>query len=304
MRTLPVILALALLSLTGLAAEREIQPIFSHRLRAHAAPAPQAPQTPVVHAAAPETLRILAAMVAFQEDTDSRTSGTGSFDLSTSAPSVIDGAPRDKSYFENHLLFAQNYFRKVSDGKLIVIGTVLDSVFRLPHQMQHYSPSRSSADNAELAHLVKDSWELVDSTMPGFDFTAYDAFVIFHAGVGRDIDMVSIYGYDPTPYDLPSIYMDTTGLRAVFGPSYDGVAVSGGTFHVNNTMILPETENREISGIGGSALLELGINGLLRGSCRGRGPSRARRSRSGRPSARPTTGAPAPSASCRAACRP
>jgi hypothetical protein len=262
-RTIPVILVL-LLTLAGVApAQKEIQPIFSHRLAAEAA-APRAPRAASV--AGPETLRVLAAMVAFQEDTDTRTSGNGSFDLSTSAPGVVDPAPRDKAYFENHLLFARNYFQKSSDGRLVVVGTVLDSVFRLPHPMQRYSPSRSSTTNAELGTLVADAWRAVDSLTPGIDYPSYDAFILFHAGVGRDIDLVSIYGYDPTPYDLPSLYLNLPSLQAIFGPSYEGVPVAGGSFHITSTMVLPETENREIATIGGSTLLELGINGLLAAS--------------------------------------
>jgi hypothetical protein len=264
-RTIPVsLLVLLLLFAAGAAGQQPIQPIFSHALnfQGNVPATSRAERT----AAAPETLRVLAAMIAFQEDDDTRTSGNGSFDLTTSAPGVIDPAPRDKQYFENHMLFAKNYFAKASDGALVVVATVLDSVYRLGQPMRRYSPPRSSATNAELGSLVEDAWHAVDSATPGIAFAGYDAFILFHAGVGRDIDLVSIYGYDPTPYDLPSLYLNLQSMRAMFGSSYEGVAVAGGAYHITSTMVLPETENREIATLGGTALLELSINGLLAAS--------------------------------------
>ncbi len=264
-RTIPARLSLfVLLFASGAIAQKPIQPIFSHALAPQNAVRLAHP--PHTAASAAETLHVLAAMIAFQEDNDTRTSGTGSFDQTMSQAGVVDPAPRDKNYFENHLLFAQNYFRKVSHGALVVVGTVLDSVYRLPHNMQHYSPPRSSATNAQLGAFMEDAWHEVDSLTPGLPFDQYDGFILFHAGVGRDIDLVSIYGYDPTPYDIPSLYLNIQSLHTIFGSSYNGVSVAGGSFHIRSSMILPETENREISTIGGSALLELSINGLLAAS--------------------------------------
>lgn len=213
--------------------------------------------------AAPDTLRVLAAMIAFQEDNDSRTSGNGTFDLSIPTRNLVDPPPHDKSYFEHHLTFARNYFRKSSNGKFTVVGTVLDSVYRLPNLMRYYSPSRNSTDNRELGLLFQDAWKLVDSVTPGISFSDYDAFVIFHAGAGRDIDLASILGANPTPFDIPSLYLNLPGLQKMFGASYQGVAVQGGAFHITSTMIVPETESREVPTLTGNTLLELGMNGIL-----------------------------------------
>lgn len=219
----------------------------------------------VKHTAGPETLRVLAVMVDFVEDNDGRTTGTGKFDLS--APdSIIDSPPHNKEYFSDHLLFLENYWRKVTNGKLIVKAEVLDSVFHLPNKMQSYSPPRSSTSFAEIGQLVNDTWRLVDSLNPDLQFSNYNSFCIFHAGAGRDIDLVSVYGYDPTPYDLPSIYLGLNGLKEIFGGSYQGVPVDSGQFYIANSMVLPETENRKLQSIGGTSLLQLGINGLLVGS--------------------------------------
>ncbi len=89
----------------------------------------------------------------------------------------------------------------------------------------------------------------------------YDAFIVFHAGVGRDIDLVSSLGYDPAPPDIPSLYLDAAAFQSFHGVS--GVPVSSGAFTIPNTIVMPETESRSIPGIGGDVFLEYSINGLL-----------------------------------------
>lgn len=209
----------------------------------------------------PETLRVLAVMVEFLPDSDPLTTGNGLFDTSTTAGQVIDPPPHDRAYFQNHLLFLQNYWRKVTNGKVIVIGEVVDTVVQLPHPMRYYSPPQG-----ELAVLVQDTWKRVDSIRPSLDFSRYKAFCIFHAGAGRDIDLTSLLTFDPTPYDLPSIYLNLASLRKMFGETYPGVLVNGGRDTITNSMILPETESRLLPTVGGQFLLQLGINGLLAAS--------------------------------------
>lgn len=246
----------------GVSAQDDRQPIFQHALSEKPSEQPRRLSS-TFSTSTPETLRILVTMIAFQEDTDPRTSGTGSFDTSQPKRKSIDQSPHDLAYVQNHFTFVQNYFRKSSRDKLVVLPTVLDSVYRLPRKMQEYSPPRSSTTNAELGLLVNDAWRTVDSLTPGFPFQQYQSFVIFHAGAGRDIDLTSLYGYDPTPFDIPSVYMNLPGLRNIHGSGYNGVPVSGGSFFVSNSIIVPESENREIPTVSGTALLQLGINGLL-----------------------------------------
>ena len=253
-----------LLAVIALRLDAQTPQKFSHALQA--APAAFHPPGPArLHAAFPETLRVLAAMVAFQRDNDSRTTGNGSFDLGDTLGRVIDAAPHNGSYFRQHLTFAQNYFRRVSGGRVVILPTLLDSVYRLPFTMAHYSPPRTSASNAELGSLVQDAWHTVDSVTPGLIAAQpYDLFILFHAGAGRDIDLAAIYGYDPSPLDLPSIYLSLGALRDIFGSSYPGVTVSGAT--VTNSIILPETESRLVPTSVGESLVQLGINGLLAAS--------------------------------------
>jgi len=215
----------------------------------------------------PETLRVLAVMTEFQPDSDPRTTGKGQFDTSSSGAEEIDSPPHNKQYFQSHLLFLENYFRRVSKGKIVVKWNILDSIYILPHSMQYYSPPRSSSMNVELGQLMVDTWHRVDSLTHGsFPFQDYGLFTIFHAGVGRDIDQSSCLGYEPTPYDIPSIYLNLVGLQKMPAEFRLGVSVNGGSFHITNSMIIPETETRDNLCTFPATPLRLGINGLLAAS--------------------------------------
>ncbi len=215
---------------------------------------------PVKQLVTNDTLRILAILVQFQEDNDTRTSGNGKFDLSVPAAPIIDAPPHDSSYFADHFLFAKNYFAKASNGKQHINATVLGTVITLSKQMREYAPLNG---NLPLAQMIEESWKKADSIYAGFAFHSYDLFVVFHAGVGKDIDLRSALGYDPTPLDLPSLYFNLDALKKIFGAAYNGVPVQNSTFRIQNSMVLPETEVRQIPSIGGDFTLKLGINGLL-----------------------------------------
>ena len=154
-----------------------------------------------------DTVRILAIMVEFQTDADEETTGDGKFQSSSSSVPVIDPPPHDSLYFKNKIRFVENYFHKVSNGKLTIIGTVIGNSRRitLSKTMKSYSPPTNSNDNTNLAEMAEESWQIADSLYPEIDFSEYNAFVIFHAGAGRDIDLISSIGYNPTPYDIPSL---------------------------------------------------------------------------------------------------
>ena len=208
----------------------------------------------------PDTVRVLAVMVQFTKDNDQSKDGNGQFVLSPPAgtPS-LDAPPRDSAYFAGHLGFLSNYFRRVSKGKIFVRWTLLNSVITLPGVMYDYSP-RAGESNIRLASLARDSWQRVDSSGRVSDFSQYDCFMLFHAGVGHDVDLVSSLGFDPAPHDIPSIYIGPGAFDALLG---GGIRVNGGAHLITNTVIMPETENRVIQTATGPAPLNLGINGLL-----------------------------------------
>jgi len=212
-----------------------------------------------------DTIRILALMVEFKIDTDSRTSGNGKF-LSSGSSQQIDPPPHDAAYFVNKLRFLENYFRKVSNGQVIIRADLFGSTVTLADSMGAYSPPRAGP-NGPLARLTVDSWTAANALSPSFPFSQYDAFIIFHAGVGRDIDLISIFGFDPTPNDIPSVTLNLKSMKELLNdPLYQGVPVNSGSFFITNSMIIPETETRVFVSGSRSDTLQLGINGLLAAS--------------------------------------
>jgi hypothetical protein len=206
-------------------------------------------------------LNILAVMVEFQPDDFDLTYGDGKFGSIYSQDygnDIIDPLPHDLNYFENHLDFAVNYYSKVSKGQVNIQYNVLPDILTVSKPMRDYSPLAGDTFKI-LADFSQEVWGLVDVANPNFDFSEYNVFVIFHAGVGKDISTSDLFG---EARDLPSIYMGLNSFKEFYGESFSGFPLSGGTF-VTNTMILPETESREESGFGGVVLLELSINGLI-----------------------------------------
>jgi M6 family metalloprotease-like protein len=199
------------------------------------------PQTAAV--SGPDTVRILALMVEFQPDENNKTTGEGEFDLSTLADPVIDPPPHDASYFQNQLKALSNYYQSVSHDKLIVTGQVFPIVLTLPKEMGEYNPNTSDeATDRGLAELFRDAIQFADSA--GVSFSVFNCFVVFHAGVGKDIDL----GFDFTPQDIPSTFLDLDYLRTYLAdgdPDYAGIPVENGNEPVQEGIVLPETENQD-----------------------------------------------------------
>ncbi len=208
------------------------------------------------------SLKILAVMVEFQKDNSSNTFGDGSFGSIYSkdyGAEIIDPLPHNAAYFNAHLDFAVDYFNKASDGKLLVSYDLLPNVITVSKNMLEYSTPINSQDLSPLGNFAQEVWQLVDQNF-SVDFSQYDMFLIFHAGVGRDVNLPGSLGLER---DLPSVYLSNKALKNIFGDSFSGFPVNDGSFNITNTAILPETESRELSVIGGKTLLELSINGLL-----------------------------------------
>ena len=242
-------------------------------LRTHALSSPPPVQTSVPTTG---TLDVVAIMVEFQPDSNRLTSGTGIFGadgmdglpyLANQDDPRIDPLPHNQSYFEAHLEFAKNYYARSSDGQLTLDYRVLPDVYRLPKKMEEYSPIGENFTNEKLAELLEDAWAAVEAN-GGFDATGLDpdntAFVVFHAGVGRDIELTGT-SLDITPYDIPSLYFRKSDLQKLFAdPAFEGFPINGGTFRVANSMILPRTESRRGEDISENEIVfPLSINGLL-----------------------------------------
>ena len=209
-----------------------------------------------------DTLKILAVMADFQTDRDETTFGNGKFGSIYSqnyGSNILDPLPHDRHYFESHLLFAENYFKNVSNGKLIIQYTVLPGILTVSKRMRNYSPPSNSTDYTLLADFCKEVWQLADSANPGFDFSQYNVFTIFHAGAGRDVVLPGTLGNE---HNIPSLYLGESAFKKIYGNSFDGFPVRN-NFKITSTIVMPETENREVSNGLTTSFFQLTINGLL-----------------------------------------
>lgn len=219
-------------------------------------------------AAAPDTVTVVAARISFppERPTDNTfTTGLGEFDTTNAACATLDAAPHLAAYFQHHLEFLQNYVAAASAGRTVVKLVMLPNAAVVPKTMGDYAPTPGSATNPELVKFVDDAWRAADTANSTFDFAALDStrtfYVIFHAGVGRDVDLSSTLGYNPQPQDLPSLYFNELALRNGGSSDYRGVPVHGGAV-INNSAVIPETESRDVNG----SHVILGLNGLLAAS--------------------------------------
>lgn len=240
--------------------------------RSHSISTNQLSNTPVN---ATGTLKIVALMVEFQEDDNRLTSGTGIFGtdgmeglpyLAREEVTFVDPLPHDINYFEAHLEFAKNYFSKSSDGQLTIDYEVLPTIYKLDKKMEEYSPIGETFTLEKLAFFLQDVWEKVDES-DDFDTSTLDpdntAFVVFHAGIGRDVELTGT-SLDITPFDIPSIYMREQDLEQWLGSDFNGFSINNGDFFVKNSMIIPRTESRRGEDIQeNEVVFPLSINGLL-----------------------------------------
>ena len=226
-------------------------------------------------ASIPETLKVMAIRVQFQKDNDRNTTGDGWFDFSV-GDSMINPPPHNQQYFAKQLRALRDYYQKVSKGKLFLkvedengIGFVYplksDSVWTLPHQMGYYNPGNDEDEDEQLldqrlAELFRDAIIVADANISSIDFSEFDIFIIFHAGVGWEFTQ----DFDTTPSDIPSVFLNFNDLKNTIGdnsPDFKGIPVNNGTFFIDEGIILPETENQggyKIFGLLGTAALMMG----------------------------------------------
>ena len=217
--------------------------------------------------AAPE-YDLIALRVEFQPDESRFSTGDGVFggSMFEGLEPSIDPFPHDDAYFDAHLEFLSNYVRRVSRGQTVVQTHLLPEIVRVSGVMGDYAPTGPDADSAEqrarLRALVNEAWTLADDQID-FDAVGFDpartAFVIFHAGTGRDIELTGTV-LDRTPEDLPSLFFGASDL------SNNELEFKG--LSVSNTALIPETESkRGVDPLSDEPfLLELSINGLLAAS--------------------------------------
>ncbi|MBI5730313.1 MAG: T9SS type A sorting domain-containing protein [Ignavibacteriales bacterium] len=208
-----------------------------------------------------DTLKILAVMVDFQEDKYDATIGTGKFGshyTQAYGDTILDPLPHNANYFSDHLLFAKNYYQKVSRGKLNISYKVLPEVITVSKNMRDYVPAYQSKDFTPLANFASEVWKLADAKYSNIKFSDYNLFIIFHAGVSSGLDL-GIFSIDR---NMPSLYLGLNAFKKVFGDQFSGIPTRSGK--VINSIILPETESRELTAIDNSKILQqITINGEL-----------------------------------------
>ncbi len=218
------------------------------------------------------TLNVIAVMVEFQPDSNRFTSGNGTFEPGSipyleNPGTNIDALPHDQKYFEAHLEFAKNYFEQMSHNRLSIEYQVLPEIYHLDQPMEYYSPIGHDPDLSPLGELANDVWNLVaaDGRLP-LELNPHQntAFIIFHAGVGRDVELTGTT-LDKTPQDIPSVYLNRDALRRFLDDSsFSGFPIDNGNFLVNNTLILPRTLTRAGQDAAGNRfVLPLSTNGLV-----------------------------------------
>jgi M6 family metalloprotease-like protein len=207
-----------------------------------------------------KNINIIVIRVEFQKDSISTAHGKGSFNLSTGSSAKIDPPPHNRTYFEDHLEALKRYYKRVSKGKVNISYTVfpndLNASYKLPKEMKYYSPNTTKDEkNRRLCELLSDSFIEADKD-PAVDFSQYNSFIVFHAGVGADFS-INPY-YNPFPNDVPSVFLTFYDLSLCLGnndPAYKGINVNEGKFFIMDGIILPETESQED--------IEIGLNGII-----------------------------------------
>jgi hypothetical protein len=230
--------------------------------------------TPIFAQALPSgtgTLKVLAVMVEFEEDDNEFTSGNGLFGPG-SLPYMerddikIDPLPHNFSYFDAHLTFAKNYFTRASSGQLTIDYNLLPTTYKLNKPIADYSPTGEDFDFALLAELVKDVWTAVDNGPElNLNWTPDEqtALVIFHAGVGRDIELIGTI-LDKTYQDIPSIYLSRNALSNFSDTiNPDLFRIKNGTIPITNSLIIPRTLSRRGELFEEEQVVSFSINGLL-----------------------------------------
>lgn len=126
-------------------------------------------------------------------------------------------------YIERFMYHLRTYYLDVSYDSYSINYTLLDSLIRLSRPMAYYGdPGRSLERRVQ---LVQDVVSYID---PLVTFSEYDAYVILHAGAGRESD---IYGTNPN--SLSSSFLNRRLMQSVLEPDNDdfpGIPTSQGDF--------------------------------------------------------------------------
>lgn len=209
---------------------------------------------------------VIAFLVDFQVDKDTLSFGNGKFNLTARDTGFAGSFPHDEVYFSKHLEFLKNYWEGVSKGKMSLSTYLIPIKITLPHVMEYYSTYKQSSDTV-YAKFISDFITAANNQIPNLNSeisTHYISqerthFVVFHAGLGHDIDWSSIYSYDPTPKDISSLFLSEEFIKK----NLITIPNLAGNIKLQNLSILPETLTRPYEAFGTKSYLNFGISGLM-----------------------------------------
>jgi M6 family metalloprotease-like protein len=205
----------------------------------------------------PETLRILALRVDFQEDTTSLTTGNGKMNLEpdTTYGKEYEGTERnlwyepahDSLYFHHQMVALRNYWWDASNHHLWLEWKLVpeepDSAYTMPHKMTYYGDPWNFVSG--IFNLLKDAIAVADTdAVANIDFSDFDAYILFHAGSMWQTD------WGDSPYDLVAAYIG--GADAFFG---EPIFANSRTDTITDAVIYCETAKQD----GFAAFLQGGL---------------------------------------------
>ncbi|RPJ42867.1 MAG: hypothetical protein EHM19_09770, partial [Candidatus Latescibacterota bacterium] len=208
------------------------------------------------------TFRVAVFRVEYENDSaGDATTGDGRFLLSADGGDwFIDKPPHDSVYFHTHLETLRRYYEAQSYGKLRIEWEIFPKSqnageYRL-HDTADYLPegdagSWSLDDRIDgLIRLCTDALVLVDTLDETVDFSAYDGYMVIHAGPDLQTDVNG-----DSPGDTPSFFLS-------FGDE-DSVVVdrdAGDSVLVRGVTMIPEYNSQDgfLFGLNGVIAHEFG----------------------------------------------
>lgn len=185
-----------------------------------------------------DTLRVAMIRVDFRTDRggDSTTTPDGKFDLRTTETAPVDAPPHNRRFYERHIEALSRFYAAQSAGHLTITGSVFptesDSAFHLGDTVD-YGPWAIVADQvtvdvaAEAEALIMDAFTRAEASGQ-IDFTAFDAFIVIHAGADYQSDVNG-----DSPRDIPTFVLEF------------GEPVTIGGKRIERTMVAPETTTQD-----------------------------------------------------------
>ncbi len=166
---------------------------------------------PMLANATTGSVKILFLKVDFPSDTNSTTTGDGTW-----ADSVYSHNSDPDYWVNKDKADFINYYNEVSYNQLSISIDVYPqtpgTAYRLSKPMADYGTETDTA----LRNLISESITMANTETPDIDFTQYDAVLIVHAGPGEETDVAS-----NSSNDIWSLYYaDSTGIVTADGKSF------------------------------------------------------------------------------------